>query len=119
MNLSADSDLSGRKGEAHMDGSFWAYQVVREGEGFRGGIVKLPFGALPPGDVLIKVDYSSLNYKDALSATGNPGVTRKYPHIPGIDAAGSVAESASESFKPGERVLVAGYDLGMETDGGS
>lgn len=101
-----------------MDGSFYAYQVVREGEGFRGGIVKLPFAALPPGDVLIKVDYSSLNYKDALSATGNPGVTRKYPHIPGIDAAGTVAESAAEVFKPGEKVLVTGYDLGMDTDGG-
>ncbi|MHB9098716.1 MAG: YhdH/YhfP family quinone oxidoreductase [Syntrophales bacterium] len=101
-----------------MDGLFYAYQVVREGEGFRGEIVKLPLSALPPGDVLIKVDYSSLNYKDALSATGNPGVTRKYPHIPGIDAAGTIAESAAGAFKPGEKVLVTGYDLGMETDGG-
>ncbi len=101
-----------------MDGSFYAYQVIREGEGFRGGIVKLPFSALPAGDVIIKVDYSSLNYKDALSAAGNPGVTRKYPHIPGIDAAGTVAESATASFKPGDAVLVTGYDLGMDTDGG-
>ena len=65
-----------------MDGSFDAYQVVRDGEGFQGRVVKLPFSALPPGDVLIKVHYSSLNYKDALSATGNPGVTRKYPTSP-------------------------------------
>ena len=101
-----------------MEGSFHAYQVVREGEGFKGRVVKLPYDALPPGDVLIKVDYSSLNYKDALSATGNPGVTRKYPHIPGIDAAGKVAESAAGQFKPGDAVLVTGYDLGMDTDGG-
>ena len=101
-----------------MEGSFYAYQVVREGEGFKGRVVKLTCDALPPGDVLIKVDYSSLNYKDALSATGNPGVTRKYPHIPGIDAAGTVAESTAGPFKPGDAVLVTGYDLGMDTDGG-
>jgi acrylyl-CoA reductase (NADPH) len=101
-----------------MDGSFYAWQVVREGEAFKGRIVTLPIGALPPGDVLIKVDYSSLNYKDALSATGNPGVTRKYPHIPGIDAAGKVTESSSASFRPGDPVIVTGYDLGMDTDGG-
>ena len=101
-----------------MEGSFHAYQVVREGEGFKGRVVKLTCDALPPGDVLIKVDYSSLNYKDALSATGNPGVTRKYPHIPGIDAAGTVAESTAGPFKPGDAVLVTGYDLGMDTDGG-
>jgi acrylyl-CoA reductase (NADPH) len=101
-----------------MEGSFAAYQVVREGEGFKGRVAKLPCDALPPGDVLIKVDYSSLNYKDALSATGNPGVTRKYPHIPGIDAAGTVVESVALPFKPGDPVLVTGYDLGMDTDGG-
>jgi acrylyl-CoA reductase (NADPH) len=101
-----------------MDGSFYAYQVVREGEGFQGRVVSLPIGVLPPGDVLIKVNYSSLNYKDALSATGNPGVTRRYPHIPGIDAAGTVAECTAGPFKVGDPVLVTGYDLGMDTDGG-
>jgi len=73
---------------------------------------------LPNGDVLIKVDYSSLNYKDALSASGNKGVTRQYPHTPGIDASGTVASSNDPKFKKGERVLVTGYDLGMNTDGG-
>lgn len=73
---------------------------------------------LPPGDVLIRVRYSSLNYKDALSASGNRGVTKKYPHTPGIDAAGEVAESENGDFKEGERVLVTGYDLGMNTCGG-
>jgi acrylyl-CoA reductase (NADPH) len=73
---------------------------------------------LPKGDVLIKVHYSSLNYKDALSATGNKGVTRRYPHTPGIDAAGTVEESRAPVFRPGDEVLVTGYDLGMNTSGG-
>ncbi len=73
---------------------------------------------LPAGDLLIAVKYSSLNYKDALSATGNKGVTRNYPHIPGIDAAGIVAESGNQNFTPGNQVIVTGFDLGMNTSGG-
>ncbi len=75
-------------------------------------------GDLPDNDVLIRVKYSSLNYKDALSATGNRGVTRQYPHTPGIDAAGVVEESRDGAFKAGEEVIVTSYDLGMNTDGG-
>lgn len=73
---------------------------------------------LPEGDLLIRVHYSSLNYKDALSATGNKGVTRKYPHTPGIDAVGTVIASKTEKFKIRDKVIVTGYDLGMNTDGG-
>jgi len=73
---------------------------------------------LPEGDLLIRVRYSSLNYKDALSATGNPGVTRKFPHTPGIDAAGEVVEDSSGTFSPGDKVVVTGWDLGMNTAGG-
>jgi putative YhdH/YhfP family quinone oxidoreductase len=73
---------------------------------------------LPAGELLIEVKYSSLNYKDALSASGNKGVTRKYPHTPGVDAAGVVAESANPKFAPGDQVLVTGFDLGMNTSGG-
>lgn len=73
---------------------------------------------LPPGDLLVKVLYSSLNYKDALSAVGNRGVTRKYPHTPGIDAAGIVVSSESHRFKADDKVIVTSYDLGMDTDGG-
>jgi putative YhdH/YhfP family quinone oxidoreductase len=73
---------------------------------------------LPEGDILIKVKYSALNYKDALSARGHKGITRKYPHTPGIDASGIVAESHSENFKTGDEVFVTGYDLGMNTSGG-
>ena len=73
---------------------------------------------LPAGELLINVQYSSLNYKDALSASGNKGVTRSYPHTPGIDAAGVVAESASAKFAPADQVIVTGFDLGMNTSGG-
>lgn len=73
---------------------------------------------LPKGDVLIKVHYSSLNYKDALSASGNKGVTRRYPHTPGVDAAGEVAESTDNNFSAGDKVLVTGHDMGMNTSGG-
>ena len=73
---------------------------------------------LPPGEILVRVRYSSLNYKDALSASGNRGVTRRYPHTPGIDAAGEVVESGVPSFRPGDVVMVSCYDLGMNTPGG-
>src|SRR5436309_11158788 len=73
---------------------------------------------LPAGELIIEVKYSSLNYKDALSATGNKGVTKKYPHTPGIDAAGVVADSTTKSFGVGDQVIVMGYDLGMNTAGG-
>jgi alcohol dehydrogenase len=107
------------EGEKQMtDRTFRAYQVVREGDLHAGRIVTLPLSALPAGDVLIRVSFSSLNFKDALSATGNPGVTRKYPHIPGIDAAGTVSACTAGPFKPGDEVIVTGYDLGMDTDGG-
>ncbi|MDW7710171.1 MAG: YhdH/YhfP family quinone oxidoreductase [Deferrisomatales bacterium] len=73
---------------------------------------------LPPGDVLVRVSYSSVNYKDVLSCTGNRGVTRRYPHTPGIDAAGVVAESTDIRFREGDPVIVTSYDLGMNTPGG-
>ena len=73
---------------------------------------------LPADDLLIKVNFSSLNYKDALSAAGNKGISRFYPHTPGIDAAGVVARSKNKDFKEGDEVIVTGYDLGMNTKGG-
>jgi acrylyl-CoA reductase (NADPH) len=73
---------------------------------------------LPAGEVLVQVKYSSINYKDVLSAIGNKGVTKQYPHTPGIDAAGVVEDSQSPDFKPGDEVIVTSYDLGMNTPGG-
>lgn len=73
---------------------------------------------LPDYNVLIRVCYSSLNYKDALSAMGHPGVTKSYPHTPGIDAAGIVEWSDDEKYSAGDEVIVTGYDLGQNTPGG-
>ncbi len=94
--------------------------VVRESEDkkFTSAIEELSTESLPAGDVLVRVLYSSLNFKDMLSASGNRGVTKKYPHTPGIDAAGIVEKSSSADFKPGEEVIVTSYDLGMNTSGG-
>jgi putative YhdH/YhfP family quinone oxidoreductase len=87
-------------------------------QGFRRAVENLSVADLPAGDVLIRVHYSSLNYKDALSAIGNHGVTRKYPHTPGVDAAGVVEASTVRQFAAGDEVLCMGYDLGMNTSGG-
>ncbi len=99
--------------------NFRAFIVNSSKEGLHERIIaQKSISELPQGDVLIRVAYSSLNYKDALSATGNRGVTRSYPHTPGIDAAGFVEESSDPRFLPGDSVLVTGYDLGMNTSGG-
>lgn len=99
--------------------AFRAFRVDKtEDRRYRRSVVERDVADLPQGDLLIDVAYSSLNYKDALSATGNPGVTRNFPHTPGIDAAGTVLESASDDFPPGTEVIVIGFDLGMNTSGG-
>lgn len=85
---------------------------------FRRSVKQWPADRLPDHEVLVRVHYSSLNYKDALSATGNKGVTRQFPHIPGIDAAGIVEESEDERFQRGDEVIVTSYDLGQNTPGG-
>ena len=99
--------------------AFRAFRVAKAADRqFVRSVERQDTADLPPGELLIDVAYSSLNYKDALSATGNPGVTRNFPHTPGIDAAGTVAESTVGSFKAGDPVIVIGFDLGMNTPGG-
>ena len=98
--------------------NFKAFRVFEENSEFNRKIVERSINDLPEGDVTIQVVYSSINYKDALSSIGNRGVTRKYPHTPGIDAAGLVLDSNDEKFSKGEEVFITGYDLGMNTDGG-
>jgi putative YhdH/YhfP family quinone oxidoreductase len=98
--------------------AFSALVVKEEDNRFIRSVSKKEISALPAGELLIRVHYSSLNYKDALSASGHRGITRKYPHTPGIDASGIVEESSHPSFVKGEKVLVTGYDLGMNTSGG-
>ncbi len=85
---------------------------------FTRSVTEKVISELPAGEVLIRVKYSSLNYKDALSASGNRAVTRTYPHTPGIDAAGLVEESDVGYFQKGDQVIVTSYDLGMNTPGG-
>lgn len=77
-----------------------------------------PLNELPDHDVLVRVHWSSLNYKDALSANGHTGISRHYPHTPGIDAAGVVEQDRSGHFEPDTEVVVIGFDLGMNTQGG-
>lgn len=98
--------------------AFRAFRVEKNDSGFVRSVIERNVEDLPEGDVLIDVQYSSLNYKDALSATGNPGVTRVFPHTPGIDAAGSVLASTDTRFAEGDAVVVIGFDLGMGTSGG-
>jgi len=99
--------------------SFQALQVSEAADGtFQSKIVTRSITDLPDGEVLIRVLYSSLNFKDALSASGNKGVTRSYPHTPGIDAAGFVVSSEVAEFSEGDEVIITGYDLGMNTSGG-
>lgn len=81
-------------------------------------VTQRPTSELPSGDVLIQVEYSSLNYKDALAARAHPGVVRKLPHVPGIDAAGKVVESSDPRFQPGQSVIATSYEIGAERWGG-
>ncbi|XOV85737.1 MAG: YhdH/YhfP family quinone oxidoreductase [bacterium] len=98
--------------------AFTAFWIEKNDKTFTRSIIQRDEADLPAGDVMIDVRFSSLNYKDALSATGNPGVSRQFPHTPGIDAAGIVLESSTGQFAPGDEVIVIGFDLGMNTPGG-
>ena len=98
--------------------TYKAFRVEENDGNYVSSIKDMPFTDLSEGELLIKVHYSSLNYKDALSASGNKGVTRSYPHTPGIDAVGTVVSSESPKFKVSDHVIVTSYDLGMNTDGG-
>ena len=95
-----------------------AYYVEENDGTFSASISELKLEKPVDGFVQIKVSHSSLNYKDALSASGNKGVTRNYPFVPGIDAAGVISDANSSQFEEGEDVLVTGYDMGMNTPGG-
>ncbi|WP_166382997.1 YhdH/YhfP family quinone oxidoreductase [Polaribacter sp. 11A2H] len=98
--------------------NYKAFRVEEKDGDYISSVKEISFTPLEQGEVLIKVHYSSLNYKDALSSIGNKGVTRNYPHTPGIDAAGTVVSSESTKFKESDNVIVTSYDLGMNTDGG-
>ncbi|HUT88665.1 MAG TPA: YhdH/YhfP family quinone oxidoreductase [Thermoguttaceae bacterium] len=99
--------------------TFRCYLVTKDADGHVSGrLTEQPLDELPDGEVLIRVQYSSLNYKDALGAKGHPGVNRVFPHIPGVDAAGTVAQSGAYEFVEGDPVLVTGFDMGANRWGG-
>lgn len=95
---------------------FRALRMVQDDQGVRPEVQTLPLSALPEGDTLIRVAYSSLNYKDGLALAGRPGILKGYPMTPGIDLVGEVLDSAS--LTPGQWVVLTGYGTGERRDGG-
>src|SRR3954468_10225426 len=99
--------------------TFKAYRIYNDNNAIAGRVVDMKLDELPRGDVVFKTAYSSVNYKDALAATGAGGkIIRKYPLTGGIDAAGTVVSSADARFKPGDEVICTSYDMGVAHDGG-
>ena len=98
--------------------SFRALVVEQNADSVNAVFQELPVTALPQGDVLVSVAYSSLNYKDALAVTNQGKIIRKFPFVPGVDLAGTVVESQSESFKAGDQVLLTGWGVGERHWGG-
>ena len=98
--------------------NFKALVVRQDGANFTRSIEQRKITELPKGEVLIRVHFSSLNYKDGLSCSGVRTVTRHYPHTPGVDAAGVIESTSVDKFKVGDNVVVISFDLGMNTSGG-
>jgi acrylyl-CoA reductase (NADPH) len=101
-----------------MSTTFRAFVVNKTEDGFTADFKELSQSDLPPGEVLIKVAYSSVNYKDGLACIPEGRIVRSYPFVPGIDLAGSVAESSDSRFKSGDEVIATSYDLGVSHFGG-
>jgi acrylyl-CoA reductase (NADPH) len=101
-----------------MNERFQAYRIHRDGETVRGRLETLTLDDLTPGEIVVRVEYSGINYKDALAATGASQILREFPLVGGIDLAGEVAASSDSRFRPGERVVVLGGGLSETRDGG-
>lgn len=99
-------------------GPFKAYVIREEAGKAIGGFVDMAEADLDPGEVTIRVAYSSVNYKDALAATGAGKIIRRFPCVGGVDLAGRVIESGDPRFAPGEEVIATGYDIGVAHHGG-
>jgi acrylyl-CoA reductase (NADPH) len=97
---------------------FKAVLIERDTQSYRAGIQSVDEAQLPAGDVSVRVDYSTLNYKDALAITGKGPVVRQFPMVPGIDFAGTVQTSGNSAFKSGDRVLLNGWGVGESHWGG-
>ncbi|MCS3504300.1 MDR family oxidoreductase [Achromobacter sp. JUb104] len=92
--------------------------IEKDEQGYRASVQALTQADLPQGDVLVKVDYSTLNYKDALAITGKGPIVRSFPMVPGIDFAGVVEQSEHADFTPGQRVILNGWGVGEQHWGG-
>jgi putative YhdH/YhfP family quinone oxidoreductase len=92
--------------------SMRCFLVEKRNGAITAGIATRPTTDLPAGDLTIRVQYSSLNYKDALASQGHPGVAPSLPHVPGIDAVGKIVDSSDSRFVPGQTVLATSYDIG-------
>lgn len=103
---------------AEVENTFKAFRIHNDAEGYRSGIEDIALDDLGQGDVVIKGEWSSINYKDALAATGKAKICRSYPLVGGIDVAGEVISSESEAFSPGDKVLVTGCQLSEKRNGG-
>jgi acrylyl-CoA reductase (NADPH) len=97
---------------------FKAVLIERDAQPYRAGVQSLDEARLPAGDVTVRIDYSTLNYKDALAITGKGPVVRQFPMVPGIDFAGSVASSNNSAYKHGDKVLLNGWGVGENHWGG-
>lgn len=97
---------------------FNAILIEKDEAGYRAGLQSLEESQLPEGDVIVRVDYSSMNYKDALAVTGKSPVVRKFPMVPGIDLAGTVESSEHPDFKPGQKIVMNGWGVGEGHWGG-
>jgi len=118
-NIPTEHDQSTVSDTQMITEPFNAYVVKKDAKGeFSAGVEKISIDDLPQGDVIVQVKFSSLNYKDALSATGHPGVTRYFPHVPGLDASGVVVASDSQKFYLGDEVVVTGQGQGASFWGG-
>jgi acrylyl-CoA reductase (NADPH) len=98
--------------------SFRAFRIHQENGKIAARIETIGLADLSPGEVVLKVRYSTINYKDALAATGAGKILRKFPLVGGIDLAGAVVSSADAAFQPGQKVLVTGCGLSEAHDGG-
>lgn len=101
-----------------MHASFRAFRVHQDEHGFRALVEEIGQQDLPQGEVQVKVQYSSVNYKDGLASIPEGKIVQRYPFIPGIDLAGEVIEPGSSEFRPGDQVLCTGYGLGVSHEGG-
>src|SRR5919205_1825547 len=101
-----------------MSSTFRAFVVNKTADDFTAGFQELSQADLPPGEVLVKVAYSSVNYKDGLASIPDGKIVRSYPFIPGVDLSGVVVESSDPRFKPGDQVIATSYELGVSHYGG-